>query len=418
MTIEIILICVGVILSFFFSGFETGFISTNKIRIRHLASENDRRAKKLLKLTNDSDKVIATMLIGNNLALVMVVVVFNIILEKLFPNYDAVYYSFLSTAILTPTLLIVGEVIPKSIFYRYATTLSLYFAGLIKFLYYPFSPFVLIVVSISNVFSRCLKIEHEKNKNLHSIEEFKSIFQIGTKEGIVKHSDRILMDSVLTFKKTRAREIMTPLVDIVSIEINTPREEVIDVINKHKYSRIPVYKERVDNVIAYISSMEYIWGDADRDMETYLKESYFIPETKSISNLLFEMRSKKYPIVFVVDEYGGTSGVITTRNLAEEVVGEILEGKDEAEVEVVEGNKILEVAGETDVDDLNREYDLNIEKDGFETLAGFACYILGRIPKVNEKFEYLSNRYTIISADEKSVQRIRIEKLEDNENIN
>ena len=414
MIIEIILISIGFIFSFLFSGLETAFVSSNKLKIRHLEKEGNPRAISLQKLIKTPENILAVTLIGNNLAIVLTAVMFNYLIQRIHPGLDELMYSLYSTLILTPFMLIFAEVIPKALFYYFATGLALYAVSFIKALYFLFYPFIRLIVEISNLLSKLLKINSDKNRYFHNLDEFTMIFQMGAKQGIVESDEQEMLHSILSFSnKTRAREIMTPLVDVECIEIDLPREEIIEVIKKQDFSRIPVYKERVDNIIGYINTIEYIYADDDKDIEPILKEGYFVPETKSIGKLLFEMRSRNKPMVFVVDEYGGTSGVITSVNIAEEVVGEILEEKEESEINVFENENFIEVVGEADVDDLNDKYNLEIEKDGFETISGFVSYIFGHIPKQDEKFDFKKYKYIVLKSTEKSVDKIRIEKIDD-----
>jgi len=238
------------------------------------------------------------------------------------------------------------------------------------------------------------------------------IFQWGTSEGILDKEEQDFVYSILSTHKTTAREIMVPLIDVVSIEADSNLTSLIKLYQTYHYTRIPVYEERVDNIIGYISCKDFIFSVREESIRDLIRECVYIPETKTVDSLLLEMQKRRVPIVFVVNEYGGFSGIITVEDIAEEIVGEIPEeysNEPEEEIVMEENNKIY-VPGYIDVDDLNYKFNLSIKKAGFETIAGFVLYKLGRFPEKDEWFTEGEIKYTVIEADSKSVYKILIEK--------
>lgn len=411
------LVLLSIILTFFlfsafFSGSETGLVSCNRIKIIHMAKGGDNRAKKLEKLLDNPNRFLAIALVGNNICNVSAAILLKYLIETQFGIENEWESSLYSTIILTPSILIFGEIIPKAVFHKNATSISLRIHRYFHFFYYLFFPLIYITIVPLNWVLRKMNLYSEEDKILGNREEIKDIFELSSTEGAVEKMEGKLINSILKYENTRAREIMTPLIDVKSIDSNKTVVEAIEYFMQTKFSRLPVYEERVDNIIGYINGVDLIYGQTHNRIKDFIWDGYFVPETKKINELLAEMQQRHIPLIFVVDEHGGTSGMITNEDIAEEIVGDFLDKEEEEKDYIVQkkGNEMI-APGALDIDDVNEWYKLGIEKEGFETLGGFICYKLGKIPKVGEQFEFNKHLYTVEEATDKSVEAVRIKKI-------
>jgi CBS domain containing-hemolysin-like protein len=249
-------------------------------------------------------------------------------------------------------------------------------------------------------------------------EEFLSVVEESMMDGVVDQQEQRMIEQVLELGETTVEEIMTPRTDVIAIDITCDFKTLIETINKAGHSRIPVYEENIDQIIGlvYAKDLLQLFGTdlKDFNLRNYLRKAYFVPETKRLSVLLNEFKAQKLHIAIVLDEYGGTAGIITIEDILEEVVGEI---EDEYEtpapknINIIDENTV-DVDARTYIDDLNHEFDINIpEDDDYDTIGGFVFSYLGYIPKNGAEFTYDSLKFTITQAEERSVKRLKIQKL-------
>ncbi len=404
-------VLLAIVASAFFSGAEISLISANRLRVQHLVEEGSKQAKRLVNLLADTNRFLTIILIGNNISIVSAAVLLNNFLTHPFVfNWTVEYASIFTTAFLTPLMLVFAEILPKSIFYHFAVEIALVIVPVINFLYYLFFPFILFLRIFTTLLNRLFESDESIAKTVGSKDDLKMLIQQGIEKGWSDDQEKSYVNAVLKFEQTIAREIMIPLVDIDSLPLSMSREQALDKVTSYYYTRWPVYNERVDEIVGYVKTVDLYFSEKDQTLEDLLIKGIFIPETKKISEILFEMRRKKEKMVFVVNEYGGVAGLISYKDLAEEVVGDILEDKEEANISVIKEAEVYEVAGDTDVDDVNEDLDLSIEKEGYETIGGYICYVMGKIPESGERIEDEAVRFTILDADEKTINRIRIEK--------
>jgi CBS domain containing-hemolysin-like protein len=253
---------------------------------------------------------------------------------------------------------------------------------------------------------KIFKIDKKKEETASIFTHKGELETLFTNSTLIEDEETEYISNILNYGKTIAREIMTPLTSVISIEINSSIDELLDIVTENTYSRIPVYKDRVDNIIGYIQSTDLIFNIDETELKSLLKAPFYIPETKKVSEILMDMQRKKIPLIFVVDEYGGTSGIISAEDIAEEIVGDILLEEEEKKIKIFKNG--IEVDSQVDVDDLNEEFKLDIEKTGFETIGGFVMFYLGRIPKKDENFDYKNFNYHVLDSDEKKIYKILI----------
>ena len=406
MLIFILIILLFLIAAGYFAGIETGLVACNRIKIKILAEQGYKGAILVNEIINKPDEFLSATLIGVNISVVSSSILLTTVLSEFFEFHNAV---LISTAVLTPFMLIFCEVFPKSAFLANATRFVVKTVYIIRFFMYVFKPISLIIMGLSRIIMKILRIQRVTENFYLNKNTIQQVFEQSASEGILKSEEKEFVDSILATHKITAREIMVPLVNVISIEINEPVSKVIELMEKENYSRIPIYDKRVDNIVGYITCKDLIYGGQNDTIPDLMRECFYIPETKAIDFLLVEIQKLRVPIVFVVDEYGGCSGIITNEDIAEVIVGEILD-EDEIDDDITikpDGSIIVE--GLVDVDLLNDKFGLEIEKQGFETIGGYTTFVLGHFPESGEKFETLNSRFTILEANSKSVNKILIE---------
>jgi len=404
-----ILIFVFIIFAGFFAGSETVIVSCDKHLIKDKAKKGDNHSTKIIKLFSQPDKFLATTLVGTNICVVTVSILFKEEFHNL-TSLEGISLASLTTVIVAFFMLIVSEIIPKTIGLVVSNRLAYISTKFINIAYYVLFPAIIFIKFISNLIEKILKVKlKEKSTSVFSHKAELKSFVMNT--SFIKDVEGSYISNILNYSKTTAREIMTPLVDVISIEVNSSINDLIKIITNSNYSRIPVYKNRVDNIIGYINSLDLIYDVEETSIKEFIKEPYYIPETKKVGNILMDIQRKKIPFVIVVDEYGGASGIITDEDIAEEIVGDILFETEEKSIVLTNNGEQMVVDSYVDVDDLNEEFKLDIEKDGFETIGGFVMYCLGHIPKKGEHFDYKGYSYLVDSANERSIDKIIIKKI-------
>ena len=254
-------------------------------------------------------------------------------------------------------------------------------------------------------------------------DDIQALIEIGEAEGILEENQRELIETMVAFNETKAGEIMTPRPEIVALSLDSTIKDARDLIIEEKFSRIPVYKEKTDNIVGviYVRDLLNAWaeGNEDKKIQAFLRPPFFIPETKSASDLLNQMQANHNQIAIVIDEYGGVAGIVTVEDIIEEIVGEIEdEDLDEEIVEIIEGDAgYYDILGSTEIDNIERLFDIEIGNEDFTTLAGMVINETGYVPKIGEKLKFHGLEAEILKADEKKINLLRIHKLKPEEGL-
>lgn len=246
-------------------------------------------------------------------------------------------------------------------------------------------------------------------------EAIHQLIDAGEEKGVINEHEGEMIESIFEFRDTAAREIMVPRTDMVAIDSKTPISQVIQLIMDKGHSRIPVYENNLDNIlgILHVKDLLKYWGQLDISLSQIIRPPFFIPETKKVGDLLRDLKSNKSSMAIVLDEYGGTSGLVTIEDIVEEIVGEIQDEHDIEEQRIIEIDANTVVAdGKLDVEELERHFEVEIPEGRFESVGGFITHILGKVPKVNETIRFRNLEFTIESADERRIQRVRMKKVE------
>jgi magnesium and cobalt transporter len=257
-----------------------------------------------------------------------------------------------------------------------------------------------------------LKLRHRKKTSHPELEkEIQQLIDVGEEEGLLSEDEGEMMQSILSFRDTVAREIMVPRTEAVIISGDTPIEELLQLVIKEGHSRFPVYAENVDDIIGilHVKDLLSFWGEKHLDIKDIVRTPYFIPETKKISHLLSELRYKKSHMAIVIDEYGGVAGLVTIEDIIEEIIGEIHDEYDDDEIRMVptEEGELL-VDARLEIEKLTEHFNLQVPKGNFESVGGFIISLLGRVPQPHEKIIYAPLEMTIESADARKIRKVRI----------
>lgn len=398
------------ILSAFFSGSETAFTSVNKFRLESKSQNGDKKAKKVLKLIENPEKMLTTILIGNNFVNIFLTALATAIMIDKFGE-GGVFYS---TVILTVILLIFSEITPKSIAAVYSEKIS-YVAVLPITLFMKFlKPIVFLMSRFTNFIISALS-KNIKEENTISSDDLKVLVNQGSKEGVFHTDETILITSVLEFKHKEAGDAMkTPRVDIVSISSISTFEEVREIIQKEQYSRYPVYEESTENIIGFFYAKDFVsWSANPKQsiLEYIDKDVLFIPDGMPIETLFKEMQDRRKHLVMVVDEYGGISGLISLEDVIEVMIGhEINDEKDEQDIWIEEVDaKTMICNADVKLEKIESVSPIRFEEEA-DTLGEFILDFLGKIPKKGESFTYQSHQITIKQMEKHRIKKIEIKK--------
>lgn len=391
-------------LSALFAGIEIALISANSIVLKGLAEKGSHNAKKALTIIDRREEVVSMLLIGNNIVSVASATFITYVVTKSFILDDQ--GLMILTAIQTIIFLIVCELTPKVIARTKSEFILSRLSYFILFFLFILKPLVIFSLFFTNRLKKRFKLQKNNYAIIGSRDEVSTLFNIGKHEGILENDHHLFIDEILGLHKTTALEVMIPIVDVVAVDIDENIKVLSKTIEKFRFSRIPVYSERIDNIIGYVYYKDLLFKKVGAIKEI-LRKPYFVPETKNIYDLFSEMQAKEIPMVFVVNEFGGVEGIITMEDIAEEIVGEIQTQDHPVEmlIEQYTVNTFL-LAGSVDLGYIERKFPLTFEKKGFETLAGFVNHKLGKIAQKNDTLSYQGYTFTVKEATPRSIEKI------------
>ncbi|MFI5237004.1 MAG: hemolysin family protein [Ignavibacteriales bacterium] len=402
MDTQLIYLIIFLVLSAFFSGTELAFVVANKLKVEVRARRKNLAALSAQYFMNHPQNFFATTLIGNNVVNIAFASLGAVLLTELF-GWGELTILFVTSAI----ILLPGEIIPKYLARELADQVVMLTAIPLRVFSYILYPFVKGASAVSNKLVQTSSVKTDNIYHLFDKEDIKVLVKESEKAGIVDKRDTAVINKVIEFGKQRVYEAMTPRTDIVGIEISKNINEVLELFIESGFSKIPVYKDNLDNIKGILLAKDLFKFPAD--IKDIIREVGFIPETKKSLEALNDLLEKKNSIVIVVDEHGGTSGIVTVEDILEELFGEI---EDEFDVEEdisrqIENDSYL-ISGKIEIDRINEKYDLNIEKGDYETLAGYITTKLGRIPAQGETVTIENFKIQIVRA---TSQRIELVKL-------
>ena len=386
--IQIAVLILLVILSAFFSSCETAFSSANPLRVRTLSEEGNKRADLVLRILDRYPKFLSTILIGNNIVnLSASALMATIAVETGLPMAISV-----GTGILTFVILLFGEIIPKTWANLYAEQIVMAYAPTVRVLMLLFTPVIFIVDKIAYVFMRLFGIDPNKKKAAITESELRTIVEASHEEGVIEQEERQMINNVVDFGDSDAKDIMIPRIDMVMVEDTASYDEVKKLFKKDLYTRLPVYHESNDNVVGVINIKEFLLLEeqerANFKPANIMREPYFTYEYKKTSDLLMELRSSSTNVAMVLNEYGATEGMITLEDLLEEIVGEIRDEFDEDEKSWIQkrSDTVFLVPGNMKLDDINNTLGCQMESEDYDSVGGLMIEKLDdRLPERGEQ---------------------------------
>ena len=404
---QLISLVILLLLSAFFSSAETALTTVNKIRMRTLSEAGNKKADRVLRVTDDSAKMLSAILIGNNLVNISASALATMLASRLWGNVGA----GIATGVLTLLVLIFGEVTPKTMATIHADTLSLRIAWIIDLLMKVLTPVIFIVNKLSLGFLFLLRIDPNSKKSEMTEEELRTIVDVSQETGVIEDEERDMIHNLFDFGDAKAKEIMVPRIDMTFIHIDSTYDDVLEVFKATMYTRIPVYEDTTDKVVGIINMKDLLlWSSENSDKQEefsitdIMREPYFTFENKNTADLFIEMRQSSISIAIVLDEFGATAGLVTLEDLLEEIVGEIRDEYDSDELDDITriSPREFSVLGSANLDDVSDELDINLSSDDYDTIGGYCLEQLGHLPEKNE----------IIITDNDIL--LRIDEVEDN----
>lgn len=411
MTYLIISIVILIIFSAFFSATETAFSTYNKIKMKNGASSGNKRAQTVLYLSEDYDRLLSTILIGNNIVNIASTTLSTILFTQLFGGAKG---PTLSTVVMTVLVLIFGEISPKSIAKDMPESFAMAVAPFLKIIYIILKPLNSLFTLWKKLLTKIIKI---KNPDIITEEEVLTIVEEATHDGTFNEHESDLIRNAIEFDDLEVSEICTPRTGIVAVKDTAEVDEVTSVFNECGFSRLPVYKKSIDNIIGFINQKDYYRYvvEGQQSMSDIIKPMPLIPPTTNISKLMRNLQQQHTQIALIIDEYGGTFGIITLEDILEELVGEIWDEHDNEIPEIIRSNDDeYIVLGTANLNDVFEYFNKECDSD-FVSLNGWLSEKLERIPCVNDTVTYDNLVFTVLKANMRRAIEVKIVKLSEAE---
>lgn len=406
------ILVVLLVLSAIFSSAETALTTVNKIRMRTLADDNNKSAKRVIKLIEDPQKMLSAILIGNNIVNIAASSLTTTLAIEHFKNIKV----GLATGILTLIILIFGEIIPKTLATIYSERLSLTYSWFIYWLTKLLSIVIKLITVISYAVLKLFHIDPNAHVTPITEDELLTIVEVSHEEGVIESEERKMITNVVDFGDSLVKDVCVPRVDMAFASLDLTYDELVTSFSVDKYSRLPVYDESRDNVIGIVNLKDVFFYQGKKEefsIKKILREPYFTYEFKKTSELLIEMRKAHISLAIVLDEYGATTGLITLEDLIEEIVGEIRDEYDEDEEDSVQqvGENEYVVNGNTKLEEINEEIGLHLESDDYDSIAGHIIYLLDHLPDEGETITSENVTYTVDAVDKNRIDKVHITVL-------
>lgn len=403
---QLIILIILLMLSAFFSSAETALTTVNRIRIRSLADDGSKRAKTVLKITDNSGKMLSAILIGNNIVNVAAASITTSLAYSLGGSAVAI-----ANAVITVAILLFGEITPKTTATIHAEKLALIYAPIISIFMKIMTPVIFIINGLSNAVLLLLRIDPNAKNQTMTENELRTIVDVSHEDGVIESDEKEMIYNVFDLGDAKAKDVMVPRVHVAFADVNTTYEELIEIFREDKFTRLPIFEDSTDNVIGTINMKDLLLFDNTKEfhIRDILREAYFTYEYKNISELLVEMREASFNIAIVLDEYGDTAGLITLEDILEEIVGEIHDEYDENEEDFIKeiGECEYMIEGSTNLDDLNDRLDLQLESEDYDSLGGFIIEHLDRLPEEGDSITTEDGlRLVVESLDKNRIESV------------
>ncbi|QAR33228.1 HlyC/CorC family transporter [Geovibrio thiophilus] len=410
-------IFVCLILSGFFSGSETALTSLSEMKVRHMIEENP-KAKILELWIYHPNKVLNTILIGNNIVNILASVIAADMMQKIFGNTQIAAV----TGVMTLMILIFGEITPKTFAKHNAKAMAIALMRILKVFYTVFFPATYVMNKLVVAMIKLSGGKLDKKPQITE-EELEFIINVGEKEGVLENGQKEMLQNIFELGDMSIKEIMVPRRDIIAVNVNEDFDSIMNKVVENEFSRLPVYEETIDKIIGILNAKDllvFTREDVSKfNLRGMLRAPYFIPGTKKIDNMLTEFQKTRNHMAIVLDEYGGVAGLLTLENVLEEIVGDIYDEYDQDEVSDTEVEQtdadtyILDAM--MDIDDFCEEFGIEKteEMEKYETLAGLVYDLAGRVPEQGDSYVFGGSTLTVLEIEDRKICRIEMKKIQD-----
>lgn len=381
--IQLVFLAVLILLSAFFSSAETALSTVNRVRIRTLAEEGNKRAIKVNQVLEKYSKMLSTILIGNNIV--------NLSASALATTL-AIQINLpvgIATGVLTVIVLLCGEILPKTWAMTSSEKISLTYCNIIYGLMQLLTPVIFIVDKLAQGMLFLMHIDPNKKANTMTEADLRTYVDVSHEDGVIESEEREMIYNVFDFSDAQAKDIMIPRINMVTVSIDDNYQDVLAIFRESMYTRLPVYQDDNDNIVGFINIKDFILteNEAEFSIKNIIRNAHYTYEFKKVADLLYELREKTTSVTFVLNEYGATVGMITLEDLLEEIVGEIRDEYDEDEAELIQevGERTWLVEGSMKLDDINHELGTNLDSEDYDSIGGLIIECLDRLPEDNEE---------------------------------
>jgi len=398
------------------SGAESSFISVNKIRIRSLIDKGDKRALAVQKILDEHDRLFSVVILSGNLFTILATSIGTAMTIRLVgPEVGVV----VATAMMTFLTVVFGELTPKTFSVTHSESVSLFLARPMLLYMRIISPLIWIFHQSTSLILNLLGVKERPSVPYVTEDEIKTMIKIGQEEGTIEAEEKDLLHRVFEFGDTEVSEAMIPRTEMIAISEDATVQDVLQLVSDKGYSRYPVMKENIDNIqgMLYIKDIMITMSQTDvsnLSVRNFMRDAYFVPENKMVTRLLDDMQKNNLHIAVVMDEYGGTAGLITLEDLMEQIVGglqdEFEEIEAEQDIEIIDESTFV-VSGQTDLHEINQLMGVDLKDEDFNTIGGYVFGLFGRLPKVGEKVRTNDMKFLIMDMDGRKISRIKVTKL-------
>jgi putative hemolysin len=409
--ISLLIILIGclLLLEAFFSGSEMALILCDRIKIRHRAGEGVKGAQIAERLLQRPDRLLATTLVGTNLCVVTSSTAATVLCLFLLGE-GREYYAMV---LLAPLVLLFGEMVPKAYFRQHADRLAPLLAPPLYLCLRLFAPLTTIVHRASTVLLTPLGIAPPERDYYATRAELKFLVQEGRHQAGLDTGERRMIHKISDFGETTVREAMIPLIETVAVPASASVADAVAVVGEHQFSRLPVYVDRIDEIVGIVHAFDLLSAEPGTPLAPLIHPAHYVPETKLVADLFQEMRRGRFHMAVVVDEYGGVVGIVTIKDLLEEIVGEIEDEYDEEPPplkRLPDGSYLVDARLE--VERLRDELGVHLPEGEYETLGGFLLHLFQRIPDTGEEVQHGGIRFVVAASDRRSIIKVRIRLMD------
>ena len=401
------------VLSGFFSGAEVALVSLPKAKVKKMVKDRRKGCSYVMRLKEDTNRMLSTILIGNNLVNVAASAFMTSIVLTMFGNSGPAFALGIATGVMTFLILVFGEIVPKSIASENNTSISLMVAPVIWYMSIVLAPIITILDAFLNHLIKFTGIK-SKEKSITE-EEIRSIVTDAEKEGSIKAIEKNLIQNVFEFDEMRVSEIITPRNDIQMVRSDCSASDALKRMIKTTFSRLPVYKDSKENITGVLLIKDVVKEiqrkKGNLSVAKISKKPFFVPETKKVSSLLRSFQGRNEQMALVVDEHGTVTGLVTLEDVLEEIVGEIMDESDRADPAIKKiGRNSWLVQGKTDIEEVNTKLKMGLKEGNYDTFSGFILHYTGKIPAKSRVIEYNNFRMTIKEKDRQRISMVKVEK--------